>query len=104
VIFRPSEHKTPGISRAPWDEEGTLAEPWSVLLDFPQGHKTLRELRNEVQVPSERMRGSCEHRGVRVTFNGALRNSDNAAFVDVMGEYMCVVDIRVDSPTYQVRI
>jgi hypothetical protein len=95
VGFRSLESGTLPIVHLPWDEGNTLAEPWCALLDLPQGDKFLGELHSEFRMSSRRLRG-CEHRGVRVTFNKGLRDSDNTAFVDVMGEYMCVVDIEAD--------
>ncbi len=82
-----------------------MAEPWNILLDF-RGDKTLKQLhQNELVVPSKRFYGSCEHRGVHILLNHGYRDDFDAltmngknstTFVDVMGEYMCIVDINAE--------
>jgi hypothetical protein len=90
------------LSRRPWDDVYTMAEPWHIVLDF-RGNKTLEQLhQRELVIPSKRFYGSCKHRGVHICLNHGYRadfdalnlgGENSITFVDVMGEYMCVVDI-----------
>jgi hypothetical protein len=84
----------------PWDEQNTVARTWCALHNFPQGDTTLGQLHGSFQKHPKMMgRHFCEDKGVRVSLNEATSREDSPAFVDVMGEYMCVVDITVDSAT-----
>ncbi|CZR51369.1 uncharacterized protein PAC_01244 [Phialocephala subalpina] len=69
--------------------------PVLVRFYFPLENGDIGEIYEQYSTPPEEFGGFCEHRGVCVSFNDARHdmNSDSPAFVDVMGTYMCVVDL-----------
>ncbi|KAE9378816.1 HET-domain-containing protein [Stipitochalara longipes BDJ] len=83
----------------PWDEQNTVAHTWCALRKFPQGDKTLGQLHGNFQKHPKIMgRHFCEDKGIRISLNEATaRERESPDFMYVMGEYMCVVDITVDS-------
>jgi len=86
-----------GISLAPWDSDNSVAKPWCTLLDFgleADFDTNIHWYLRDSNAPKE-FGGFCKHNGVCVSFNDSRRDSDqhHPAFVDVMGQYMCVVDL-----------
>jgi len=85
-----------------WDDDYTVAEPLGILLDF-NGTRTLEQLYQKglrMNSNERRFYSSFKHHGVYIRFNPhhidfGLTNKEDIgpAFVDIMGEYMSVVDI-----------
>jgi hypothetical protein len=86
-----------GISHTPWDSGNSVARPWCALLDISleiDFNTNIHRYLRDSNAPKE-FAGFCEHDGVCVSFNDSRRDSDSLqpAFVDVIGQYMCVVDL-----------
>lgn len=91
----------------PWDFHDSRAEPWCILQDFPlaQAHLKTFEMHytyNQYLIPPEKPYRFAEKRGVCVSFNdarpvpqklGSFPKPKSQAFVDIMGQWMCVVNL-----------
>ncbi len=94
-IRPPKDHKCFG--RLVWDDEYTEAEPWYNLLAF-HGDKTLEQL-HQNESTTRRFYCNLQDPDVNIRLNRHCVDFRSGSwgrihpyFVDVMGEYMCVVD------------
>jgi hypothetical protein len=96
VVFRPCPASARSSVPA-WDEENFQASTWCTISTL--GSDTLQSsprFARSVREP-EHSPGYHEFQGVKLTLNGATSGKDHVPFIDVMGEYMCVVDITSSS-------